>query len=93
MFFKDVICHLTEYCMAWFLRVDLSGCEVMGDLHYRHVMLYIYATKSDYVNYTLRYKETSSNMINTFSIRFVTSDDEVRIITGNIFLQRMMRYL
>ena len=37
MFFKDVICHLTDYCMAWFPLVDLSSCEVMGDFNYRHI--------------------------------------------------------
>ena len=37
MFFKDVICHLTDYCMAWFPLVDLSSCEVMGDSNYRHI--------------------------------------------------------
>lgn len=93
MFFKNVISKLTEYCVAWFPLIDLSSCEVMGDFHYRHIMLYIYATKSDYVNYHLRYKETSSSMIKTFSIRWVTPyDEEVRFITGNIFLGRMMRY-
>ena len=98
MFFKDVICYLTDYCMAWFPLVDLSSCEVMGDFNYRHIppvhiMLYIYATKSDYVNYNLCYKETLSSMINTFLKRWVTPyDEEVRVITGNIFLQRMMRY-
>ena len=56
-------------------------------------MLYIYPTKSDYVNCNLCYKETPSSMINTFLIRWVTPyDEEVRVITGNIFLQRMMRY-
>ena len=98
MFFKDVICHLTDYCMAWFPLVDLSSCEVMGDFNYRqippvHIMLYIYATKSDYVDYNICYKETPSSMINTFLIRWVTPyDEEVRVIIGNIFLQRMMRY-
>ena len=98
MFFKDVICHLTDYCMAWFPLVDLSSCEVMGNFNYRHIppvhiMLYIYPTKSDYVDYNLCYKETPSSMINTFLIRWVTPyDEEVRVITGNIFLQRMMKY-
>ena len=93
MFFKDVICHLTDYCMAWFPLVDLCSCEVMGDINYRHIMLNIYATKSDYVNYNLRYKETPSSMINMHFIRWVTPyDEEVRVITGNIFLQRTMRY-
>ena len=31
-----------------FPLVDLQSCEVMGDFRYRHTMLYIYATKSDY---------------------------------------------
>ena len=31
-------------------------------------------------------------MINTFSIKYVTQNDEERVITGNIFLQRMMKY-
>ena len=71
MFFKDVICHLTDYCMAWFPLVDLSSCEVVGNFNYRHIppvhiMLYIYPTKSDYVNCNLCYKETPSSMINTF---------------------------
>lgn len=78
--------------MARFPLVDLNSCEVMGDLNYRH-MLYIYATKSDYIDYNLRYKETPSSMIKTFLIRWVTPyDEEVRVITGIIFLQRMMRY-
>ena len=70
----------------------------MGDFNYRqippvHIMLYIYATKSDYVDYNICYKETPSSIINTFLIRWVTPyDEEVRVITGNIFLQRMMRY-
>lgn len=86
-----MISQSTEYCIAWFPSVDLYSCEVMRDFHYRHIMLYIYATKSDYVNYNLRYKETPSSMINTFSIRWVTPyDEEVRCIIGNIFLGRMM---
>ena len=41
MFFKDVICHLTDYCMAWFPLVDLSSREVMGDFNYRHIPPYM----------------------------------------------------
>ena len=37
MFFKDVICHLMDHCMAWFPLVDLSSCEVMGDFNYRYI--------------------------------------------------------
>lgn len=68
--------------MSWFPLVDLSSCEVMGDLHYRHIMLYIYATKSDCVNYNIRYKETASIMINTFCIKWAGLNDEPHIITG-----------
>ena len=75
-----------------FPLVDLQSCEVMGDFRYRHTMLYIYATKSDYREYNLRYKETDSSMINSFSIKYVAENDEERVITGNIFLQRIMRY-
>lgn len=85
MFFKDVIHQLPDFCMYWFPIVDLCSCEVTGDLHYRHIMLYIYATKSDYINYNLRYRETSSDIVNTFKIRWVMPDDEeVRVITDNI---------
>ena len=49
MFFKGVISNLTRYYRAWFPLIDLRSCEVMGDFHYKHVMLYIYATKSEYV--------------------------------------------
>ena len=31
-------------------------------------------------------------MINSFSIKYVAENDEERVITGNIFLQRIMRY-
>ena len=75
-----------------FPLVDLQSCEVMGDFRYRHTMLYIYATKSDYREYNLRYKETDSSMINSFSIKYFAENDEERVITGNIFLQRIMRY-
>ena len=92
MFFKDVISDLTRYYRAWFPLVNLQSCEVMGDFPYRHTMLYIYATKSDYHEYNLRYKETDSSMINSFSIKYVAENDEERVITGNIFLQRIMRY-
>ena len=64
----------------------------MGGFPYRHTMLYIYAMKSDYHEYNLRYKETDSSMINSFSIKYVAENDEERVITGNIFLQRIMRY-
>ena len=57
----------------------------MGNLQYRHIMLYIYATESDYINYNLRYKEVSSNNVNTFKIRWVKPDDEeVRVIIDTI---------
>lgn len=85
MFFKDVIYQLPDFCMYWFPIVDLCSCEVTGDLHCRHIMLYIYATKSDYINYNLRYRETSSVIVNTFKIRWVMPDDEeVRVITDSI---------
>ena len=92
MFFKDVICDLTEYCQAWFPLVDLHSCEVIDDFHCRHITSYIYATKSLFVNYNLWYKEIKSDLINTFIIKFVSPNDEERVITSNIFLQRMMRY-
>ena len=92
MFFKDVISDLTRYCRVWFPLVDLQSCEVMGDFPYRHITLYVYATKSDYHEYNLRYKETDSSMINSFSIKYVSENDEERVITGNIFLRRKMRY-
>ena len=76
MFFKGVISDLARYYRAWFPSIDLCSCEVMGDFRYRHVMLYIYATKSDYHEYNLRYKEVSSNNVNTFKIRWVKPDDE-----------------
>ena len=48
-------------------------------------MSYIYATKSDYINYNLRYKEVSSNNVNTFKIRWVKpEDEEVRVVTDTI---------
>ena len=48
-------------------------------------MLYIYATESDYINYNLRYKEVSSNNVNTFKIRWVKpNDEEVRVIIDTI---------
>ena len=64
----------------------------MGDFHYKHVMLYIDATKPEYVQYNLRYKETDSSMNNSFLIKYTAENDEERVITGYIFLQRMMRY-
>ena len=85
MFFKGVISDLARYYRAWFPSIDLCSCEVMGDFRYRHVMLYIYATKSDYHEYNLRYKEVSSNNVNTFKIRWVKPDDEeVRVIIDTI---------
>ena len=56
----------------------------MGDFPYRNIMLYVYATKSDYHEYNLRYKETDSSMINSFSIKYVSENDEERVITGNV---------
>ena len=45
-------------------------------------MLYIYTTKSDYINYNLWYKEVSSSNVNTFKIQWVKpNDEEVRVIT------------
>ena len=85
MFFKGVISDLARYYRAWFPSIDLCSCEVMGDFRYRHVMLYIYATKSDYHEYNLRYKEVSSNNVNTFKIRWVKpEDEEVRVVTDTI---------
>ena len=85
MFFKGVISDLARYYRAWFPSIDLCSCEVMGDFRYRHVMLYIFATKSDYHEYNLRYKEVSSNNVNTFKIRWVKPDDEeVRVIIDTI---------
>ena len=92
MFFKGVISSLARYYRAWFPLIDLRSCEVMGDFRYRHVMLYIYATKSEYVQYNLRYKETDSSMNNSFLIKYTAENDEERVITDYIFLQRMMRY-
>ena len=91
-FFKGVINSLARYYRAWFPLIDLRSCEVMGDFRYRHVMLYIYATKSDYHEFNLRYKETDSSMNNSFLIKYTAENDEERIVTGNIFFQRMMRY-
>ena len=92
MFFKGVISSLARYYRAWFPLIDLRSCEVMGDFRYRHVMLYIYVTKSDYHEFNLRCKETDSSMNNSFLIKYTTENDEERVVTGNIFLQRMMRY-
>ena len=92
-------CKLERYIRLCFLKMWFIICHaklweiLITDISPVHIMLYIYATKSDYVNYNLWYKETPSSMINTFLIRWVTPyDEEVRVITGNIFLQRMMRY-
>ena len=85
VFFKDVICKLTDFCIYWFPLVDLCSCEVTGNLQYRHIMLSIYTTESDYINYNLRYKEVSSNNVNTFKIRWVRPDDEEeRVIIDTI---------
>ena len=85
VFFKEVIFKLTDFCIYWFPLVDLCSCEVTGNLQYRHIMLSIYATESDYNNYNLRYKEVSSNNVNTFKIRWVRPDDEeVRVIIDTI---------
>ena len=85
VFFKEVICKLTDFCLYWFLLADLCSCEVTGNLQYRHTMLYIYATKSDYINYNLWYKEVSSSNVNTFKIQWVKpNDEEVRVITDTI---------
>ena len=90
--FLGVISSLARYYRAWFPLIDLRSCEVMGDSRYRHVMLYIYATKSDYHEFNLRYKETDSSMNNSFLIKYTTENDEERVVTGYVFLQRMMRY-
>ena len=90
--FLGVISSLARYYRAWFPLIDLRSCEVMGDFRYRHVMLYIDATKSEYVHYNLRYKETDSSMNNSFLIKYTAENDEERVVTGNVFLQRMMRY-
>ena len=92
MFFKDVICHLTDYCMAWFPLVDLSSCEVMGDFNYRHIPPRTYHVV--HLPYEIRLRQLQSLLQrNTEFQRWVTPyDEEVRVITGNIFLQRMMRY-
>ena len=67
--------------MYWFPLVDLCSCEVTGNLQYGHIMLYFYATKSDYINYNLQYKELSSSNVNTFKIQWVKrNDEEVRVI-------------
>ena len=91
-FFKGVISSLARYYRAWFPLIDLRSCEVMGDFRYRHAVLYVYATKSEYIHHNLRYKETDSSMNNSFLIKYTAENDEERVITGNIFLQRMMRY-
>ena len=68
-------------------RLDLSNSPIFksGNLQYRHIMLYIYATKSDYINYNLWYKEVSSSNVNTFKIQWVKpNDEEVRVITDTI---------
>ena len=87
MFFKDVIFDLTRYCRAWFPLVDLQSCEVMGDFRYRHTMLYIYAKKSEYIHYNLIYKEIKSDLINTFSIKYIAENDEERVITVIFFFK------
>lgn len=51
MFFKDVICYLMDYCMVWFLLVDLSLCEVMGDFNYRYIFCIYYVV---YLFYEIR---------------------------------------
>ena len=92
IFFKGVITSLARYYRAWFPLIDLRLCEVMGDFRYRHVMLYVYATKSDYHEFNLPYKETDSSMNNSFLIKYIAENDEERIVTGYIFFQSMMRY-
>ena len=87
MFFKGVIRSLARYYRAWFPLIDLCSCEVMGDFRYRHVMLYIYATKSEYVHYNLRYKETDSSMNNSFLIKYTAENDEERVVTGKFFFR------
>ena len=84
MFFKDVISDLTRYCRNWFPLVNLQSCEVIGDFPYGHIMLYVYATKSDNHECNLRYKETDSSMINSFSI-----NDMSRKMTKNVLLPVM----
>lgn len=69
LFFKKVIDYLTDLCRRWFALIDLNSCKVMGDLNYRHIMLFIYAAKSEYHDYSVRYIETDSLMVNTFCIK------------------------
>ena len=85
LFFKKVVDLLTERYRRRFPLIDLNSCEVMGDLNYRHILLYIYAVKSDYSLYNCRYKETESIMINTFCIKW-SNNDESYTVTGNVFL-------
>ena len=89
IFFKGVISNLARYYQAWFPLITLQSCKVMGDFRYRHVMLYVYATKSVYVHYNLRCEETDSSMNNSFLIKYTAENDEERVITDNIFLQRI----
>ena len=89
IFFKGVISNLARYYQAWFPLITLQSYKVMGDFRYRHVMLYVYATKSVYVHYNLRYEETDSSMNNSFLIKYTAENDEERFVTDNIFLQRI----
>ena len=85
VFFKEMVCKLTDYYMNWSPLVELYTCVVKGNLHYRHIMLYIYATKSDYINYNYCYREEPSNNENSFKLYWsATVDDQVYVITDNI---------
>ena len=53
LFFKSAINQIVRCYPLFTCRL----CKVMGDLCFRHVMLYLYATKSEYVRYYLQYTE------------------------------------
>ena len=76
IFFKDVISDLTRYYRAWFPLVNLQSCEVMGDFPYRHTMLYIYATKSDYHEYYWYYWYYNQIITETEGYMFFDSADD-----------------
>ena len=84
LFFHGVITRLTRYYRTWFPLIYCHSCEVIGDFYFRHIMIYIYVTKSDYHEFNLRYKETDSSMNNNFLIKYTAENDEERIVSGNI---------
>ena len=92
LFFKGVISKIVRCYQAMFPLFNCRLCKVMGDVHFRHVMLYLYATKSEYVRYNLQYIEAVSPT-NNFLIKYTTVNNEERLITGNNLFQSIMRSL